>query len=315
MTDPTLSGSINRLTAQNGYLFVAGSSCLYSFSNVYVPAGASPPTPVITIYNIQAINGTDQPASMVAYGNDLVFANRYGAWVSDGVQAQQLSGDIDGTWQYLSFSPSISAGQCVVQNKLCAAFLLQRSSDPNFGSNCVIGMFFEGRWWFANFGAVTFICTALINSVPTLVAFIGNQMYTLFTNMASNPNGVAMCPLWDMEDPISDKLIVRAGVRVAFFDQSGGLTLTADGLEGSMPIVTNIGQSTISFVNNSGSPIVFVGTGPIIWLTLVKYQLITNYPPGTWSQNVGLTLMTTDVNLQICLFAMDYKKRARWQTQ
>src|SRR4029077_9903713 len=68
MTDPVLSGSILRLTAQNGYLFVAGISSLHAISNVYVPAGASPPTPVMTIYNIQAINGTDQPASMVPYG-------------------------------------------------------------------------------------------------------------------------------------------------------------------------------------------------------------------------------------------------------
>ncbi len=312
-TDPTLTGSITRLTGQNGFLFVAGATCLWGVTNVYVPAGASPPTPVMTIYNIQAINGTDQPASMVPYGNHMLFANRYGAWVTDGQSAEQMSEDIDGTWQYLSFNPTISAGQCVVNNKLCAAFLLQRLNDPNFGSNTVIGMYFDKKWWFANLGTVTFIATAIINSVPTLVGFIGNQMYSLFTNAATFPNGIAQTPLWGMDDELSIKEVIRAGARAVFFS-TGQVTLSVDGLASSMPVSSTI-SNTFTFVGASGAPITFVGAGPITWVTLNQYSLYNGYSPGVFSGSVGMTLSTLNVNLQLCLMALDYKKGARWTQQ
>lgn len=313
-TDPTLVGNITRLTAQNGFLFVAGSTCLWGVTNVYVPAGASPPTPVMTIYNIQAINGTDQPASMVPYGNHMVFANRYGAWVTDGQSAEQLSEDIDGTWQYLAFSPSISAGECVVNNKLCAAFLMQRANDPNFGSNCVIGMYFDKKWWFANFGTITFLSTAIINSVPTLVAFIGNQMYTLFTNTTTFPNGIAQTPLWDMDDPLSAKEVIRAGVRVVLFSGAGSINYTVDGLVSSTQVTSQAGAN-ITFTGLGGSIITFVGSGPILWTSLGSYELINGVSPGVFSTNVGMTINTFNENIQLCLIAMDYKKGQRWSAQ
>jgi len=230
------------------------------------------------------------------------------------VQCERFSEDIDGTWQYLSFSPAISGGYCIVNNILCSAFLLQRSNDPNFGSNCVIGLWFNGKWWFANYGAITFINTAIINAVPTLCAFLGNKLYTLFTNTSSFPVGVAQTPLWDMEDPLSDKEVIRAGVQTIISNGTGTISTTLDGLEGSTPFQVQINTSLV-FTGAGGSPITFIGAGSvaIVWTTFGTYNLFSADAPGTFSKNVGMTMTTTAMNVQLVGMYLDYKLGQRWK--
>ena len=313
MTDPTLVGSITRLWQQGGYGFIFGTTCLYSISNVYVPAGAVPPTPVFTLLPVQSIIGTDQPASVFPFNNYLVFANRYGGWISDGVNCDRFSEDIDGTWQYLAFNPAISGGVAVVNNLMCTAFLLKRSNDPVFGSNTVIGLWFDKKWWFGNFGPITFIATAIINAVPTLCAFLENTLYTLFTNTASYPQGVAQTPLWDMEDPISQKEVIRAGVQTVLYNSDGSISTTVDGFGSSTAFQSDI-LTTIQFVNDAtGAPINFIGSGPITWTTYNAYELFSGSSPGVFSRGVGMTITTENLDAQIVGIYMDYKKGARWQ--
>jgi hypothetical protein len=224
MTDPTLSGSITRLWGQNGYLYIFGATCVYAVADVYVPTGSS--TPVYTLVPIQSIIGTDQPFSVFPYNRSLMFANRYGGWIIDGVNAARVSEDIDGTWQYLNFALTISGGQCVVNNILCAAFNLGSGNDPQTDNDPLIALWFNGVWWFANFGTVTFITSAIINAVPTLMAFIGNKLYSMFTDKTTSPPGEVVTPLWDMGDPLSDKAVGRVGVEIILFNQSGTVSLT-----------------------------------------------------------------------------------------
>jgi hypothetical protein len=314
LTDPTLVGSVTRMWAQNGFGYIFGTTCVYAIADVYVPSGASPPTPVYTIVPIQSIIGTDQPASVFPDNQSLIFANRFGGYAINGVNALRFSEDIDGTWQYLSFNPSISGGMCVVNNILCTAFLLQRSSDPLFGSNTVIGLWFNKKWWFANFGTVTFICTAIINAVPTLCAFIGNQLYTLFTNAAQPPAGLAMTPLWDMGDPLSQKQVYRAGFLGVQYGQGSNPTInaTVDGYNTSLSL-QNSPITSLQFVNNSGSPITFTGSAAIVWTTFNAYQLYNSAVGALYSSAVGMTIKTTGVNMQITGVYMEYKLGARWQ--
>lgn len=312
MTDPVLVGSITRLWATVGYLFIFGVTCVYSVSNVYVPAGAVPPTPVFTLLPVQSVIGTDQTASVFPFNTSLMFANRYGGWVTDGVQCERFSEAIDGTWQYLGFTPAISGGYCIVNNILCSAFLLKRLNDPNFGSDTVIGMWFNGKWWFANFGAITFINTAIINAVPTLCAFLGNKLYTLFTSTASFPQGIAQTPLWDMDDPLSDKEVIRAGVETVIYNGTGTISTTVDGLKGPFSFQVQI-NSTIVFTGAGGSAISFVGTGPIVWTGFGQYSLFSGDPPATFSKNVGMTITTQNMNLQLVGIYMDHKVGQRWK--
>jgi hypothetical protein len=92
LTDPTFRGAkLTRMISQNGYLYLIGVTSINAISDVYVPSGASPPTPLFTNLNIQATIGSDQPASFVAFNQALLFANSYGIWALYGTQAQRIS--------------------------------------------------------------------------------------------------------------------------------------------------------------------------------------------------------------------------------
>lgn len=311
MTDPTLVGSIVRLYQQNGYLYIFGATCIYALSDIYVPEGASPPTPVYTLTNVQGIIGTDQASSLFPFNTFLMFANRFGAWALQGIQARKLSRDIDGTWQYLSFANSITGGQCVVQHILCAGFLLARSNDPVFGNQTVVGLWFDDKWWFAAFGSITLIAPMILNNVPVLAAFIGNKLYTLFTDTTTSPNTKIMTPLYSMEDPLSAKAVIRAGVELTTFSGGGSVSATLDGTAGSSVFGALEASGAMQFVNNSGATISFVGAGAIVW-TIGGYQLYYGDPPGMWSNYVGMTITSSGINYQLHGVYMDYKKSARW---
>jgi hypothetical protein len=331
LVDPVLRSNIQALFAANGYLYVWGISSINAISDVYVPAGASPPTPSFTNLNLSAVVGTDQTASIMTYGRLVLFANRYGAWMLYGTTVQSISSpdpnnayqsSIDGTWQYLAFTTPISGGQVVSNNLLCAAFLLTRSNDPVFGSNTVVGMYqgdaSGGKWWFANYGStgvITRISTAFINGVPCVFAYIGNKLYQLFSNTSSWPAANIQTALWDFGDPITQKQVIRAGVGIVVFQNNNNLPLqlTIDIPGNSLPVqiatpgyvswVNKLG-ATVTWVNNALAQVNWVSSG------------FTVFFGGTsrgFAKYVGMTLTTPKgVNFELNTFLLDYKWAARW---
>lgn len=314
MTDPALVGNIVRLWAQNGFLYIFGSTCVFAISNLYVPFGAVPPTPVFTITPIQSIIGTNQPFAIFPYNRALMFANSYGAWAIEGVEATRISEDLDGTWQFLAPTANISGGQCIVQSILNAAFLIQRQNDPVFGSNTVVALWFDGKWWFANFGAITFLMSGVVGSQPVLFALIGNQLFELFQDATTAPATTIMSPLWDMDDPLSDKECIRAGFEIftTLTQSTNSITSTIDTEAGSQPLNVTATLGTLNFVNGSGQPITFVGAGPITWV-VGGHQLYSSVAPGGFGKFIGMTIKTTGVAYEFDSFLMDLKtKRKRW---
>lgn len=315
MTDPTLVGSITRLFQQNGYLYIFGATCVYAISDLYIPAGASPPTPVFTITMIQGIIGTDQPLSVFAFNRLMCFANRFGAWAIAGVDAERMSDDIDGTWQYLAFATPISGGQCVVLSQLNAAFLITRASDPVFGSGPVIALWFDSKWWFGNVsatGTATLISSALVNNVPVVLAFIGNQMYQVFGDPTTSPAITAKTPLWSMDDPLSSKVMIRGGIELTTATIAGTISLTADGVNGSASIPISATAGSLSFTGAGGAPLIFSGTGPITWSVSTAYLQYSASAPGTFSPYIGMTLTASGSTFQLASFLIDWKKGQRW---
>lgn len=320
LTDPTIRSVVTRLWVQNGYLYVVGTTSINAISDVYVPSGASPPTPVFTNLNIQALIGTDQPASIFAFDRLMMIATRYGVYALYGVSAQRLSTDIDGTWQYLTFTQSISGGACTVANILNAAFLIKRSNDPNFGSNTVLAMWFtnedgtDSRWWFANYGALTFVSSAMVSNAPALFGFIGNKLYQLFANAASGPAGQIMGPLWPMEDPLSDKQVIRAGFEVTASAFGNPITMAVDTVNNQSVVVTLSSPGLISWINNSNQITLWQNNSLNIvgWFN-GSYVLYDGASPGMFGKYVGETVNIGSGNvLEFSSMYMDYKLRARW---
>lgn len=313
LTDPAIRSAVTRLAALNGYLYLISGSGINSISSVNVPSGATPPTPVLDNTNVQAIIGSDQPASVMAYDRLLMFANRYGVYALYGVSAERLSTDIDGTWRYVNFAQAVSAGPVVVNNILCAGFLLQRKGDPVFGSNTVVAMWFDQKWWFANYGALTFIVSAMLNNAWAMFGFIGNKLYQLFADTATGPAVQIQSPLFAMEDSLADKQVLRAGFEVAAQSITGSFTLTIDGPNGSNAMPTSTTLLSNLWINAAGVTGQWINGAGVqgSWFP-PAFQLYSGEAPGVYGKYVGFTLSTVGAVFQTAAFNMDYKLRARW---
>jgi hypothetical protein len=327
LVDPVLRSNISALFAANGYLYVFGTSSVNSISDLYVPSGASPPTPNFTNLNITPISGTDQPSSIQSYGRLVLFANRWGVWSIYGTTVQSISSQdpnnayfsaIDGTWQFADFTQAISGGQVVSNNLLCAAVLMNRRADPIFGSNTVLMMYqgdaAGGKWWNANYGAVTRISTAFVNNAPALFGYIGNQLYQLFANAASSPAALIMTPLWDFGDPITQKQAIKGGVGISVAGaNTNAITLYLDTVRTSTPFgVSAVGQ--IIWVNNLGATVQWVNSVPanVNWVPGLNQTYWGQAPQG-FAKYIGMRLTTVQgTTFEVNSFMLDYKWGARW---
>lgn len=331
LTDPVLRNTVTRLWAQNGYLYVVGNSAINVISDVYVPAGATPPTPRFTNLNIQAIIGSDQPGSFFALDQALLFANRYGAYALFGTNARRISSDIDGTWKNIDFTQPISGGAVISNNIICSAYLIKCANDPTFGNASVMAVYFDGKWWFSqmisiNGGAqFTFIVPAVVNNQPALfgISTSGGNAFIrqLFADATSAPPSLASTALWPMEDSLADKHVIRAGFEATVSQLSNGFTLTIDGLNGSNSVPISVSPGGVTWINNSLSPVLWQNNSllPVAWFAGTVYILINGSAPGEYSKYVGETVASgvlgSDLQgaaYQLSAINMDYKLRGRW---
>jgi hypothetical protein len=327
LIDPVLRSNVFMLHATNGYLYLVGISSVQALSDLYVPTGASPPTPNFTLLPLTGIVGSDQPFSIIDYGRLVLFANRYGIWSIVGTQVTSISSadpnnaynsSIDGTLQYVDFSQGISAGQLTSNSLLCAGFLIKRLSDPVFGSNTVICMYqgnaAGGRWWTANYGAVTRITTSFKNGSPVLFGYIAGNLFQLFALSGSSPPANVQTGLWDFGDPITAKEVIKCGVGLSIFSSgTGAATLNVDIPNSSNAVPISL-IGTVQWVNNLGNPVSWVNnaSSPVTWVPGV-YLTFYGAAPRGFAKYVGLTMMTPQgFQFELQSFLMDYKWAARW---
>ena len=337
LTDPTLRSVVTRAIACNGYLYFTGNSSINVVSNVYIPSGASPPAPLLTNTNIQSTVGSDQPGSFFTIDDrDLYFANRYGIYRLRGVTAERVSADIDGTWQYRDTTVLASGGAVNSNNLLNAAVLMKRLNDPVFGSNTVLCMYQNEKWWFANYGALTLVVGAIVNNQPALYGFIGNVLYQLFANANSAPTFTIKTALWPMEDALADKLVLKAGFEATVQTYLSNFSVTLDTVNGSQPFLTQASIGQITWINNSGAAVSWInnmGSGftsdssitadssltsdavglagqTVTWFN-GSYTLNWGTTPAVASKYVGLTV-TGRAICEVSGFFLDYKIGTRW---
>ena len=317
LTDSQIRTKVQRMTVSNNLLYLFHGTGVNVISNVTVPFGSVPPTPLYQNSNIQSLIGSDHPASIFPYDRFIMFASRYGVYQLYGISAPKVSEDIDGTWQYLDFSQSIAGGQVVVENILCSAFLIKRINDPVFGSNTILAMWFkkeeQDRWWFANYGPLTFIVSSFLNNVASLYGFKGNILYKLFSDSSSAPDTTISTKLWAMEDDLARKGVLRAGFLASFQIFGGSLKLFVDTQVQSIDtgITINIGSGNWinkfgvqgQWQNSFGVNAGWAAPGPF----LESGQSIPLY-----DHYVGLTLTSSGYRYVLNLMAMDYKLADRW---
>lgn len=313
LVDPQVRAGITRMISCNGYLYILSRTSINVVADVYVPQSASPPTPVFTNLNIQAIVGTDQADAVFPLDRQLIIGNRYGCYALSGTTAQKISGDIDGTWQYITLAQPLSGGQVVINNILTSAILLNQTADPELGLNTVIAMWWDGKWWFANFGALTFIFSAYAQNQPALFGFLGNKLYQLFADPTTATTTEFIGPLWDMDDAVRTKEVLKAGIELQITGTYGTVQMNLDTPNASVPIAFPALIGLIGFVNNSGNPIQFINNaGNPLYFYSPGYLLQWSGAPGGYGKYVGLSGSTTGTQYQLSGMMMDYQFAGQW---
>lgn len=325
LTDPSIRSKVRRMTVSNGVMYLVGDTNVNGIYNVQVSSGAVPPTPTYQNDNVQALIGTDQPASVFAYTSGMfMLANRYGIYSVYGVQAPKMSDDINGTWKYIDFTKPISGGPVVINGILCAAFLVNRLNDPIFGSNTIVAMFTqraapseiqtgEAVWFFANYGNLTFIVPAIKNGVQCMYGFIGNKIFQLFADEATAPTAKVMTKLWQMEDDLAVKEVLTVGFAAVIRILGSSINLSVDSSTASYDAGVTVGLQNGSWVNAAGVQGQWINaanqTGG--WFTPGP-SLVFGTAPAVGDRNIGLTLTSVGYGYELNLMAMDYKLRQRW---
>lgn len=292
LIDPAIRSNITRMAQSNGLLYLFHSSGINVISNVTVPVGADPPTPIWDNVNVQAAIGSDQPYSIVGYDRFNLFASRNGAYMMYGLAAPQLSDAILGMWQYVDFTQAISGGQVNIFSQLCAAFLVKRAGDPDLPDATVVALWFsrnnKDRWFFANFGALTAIVTSWVGSLAVLYGFIGSKLYQLFAPGQTPPDTLVMTKLYGLEDPIQRKEVMHAGVFIDINTVGQSITLSTQ---------TENDEFTADVTAQAAS---------------AKTLLLSTSTPSLNGRAVGFSLETSGYDYDLHFFAADYKLRQRW---
>jgi hypothetical protein len=340
LTDPQLRGQVTRMMSANGYLYLFGKSSIFVISDVYIPSGAVPPSPVFSIVNVQALIGSNQINSVFPLDRQLMFANSYGLWALQGVSAVRVSEDIDGTIQWLDHNFPISGGTVEVWNQLNSAFLLKTVGNPSyypsFPSGAVslnpqtsanlnrvaIAMFLDKKWWFHYItddagNTPTFICGGLSGDIPSLFGFINNQLYQLLADYTSSPGCAWQTSLWAMEDSLADKEAFRIGFEVTSF--TNGLPnlnfLTLDTPAGSSSINPTARIDQVTWVNYSLNVVSWINnSGQIVFWSGISYLLyVGGNAGGGYGKYVGISgNFFAGTPFAISSNAMDYTLRKRW---
>lgn len=325
LTDPQIRSKVQRMIVSNGVLYVVSNTGVNAIYNVQVAPNAVPPTPTYQNDNVQGVIGSDQPASVIpADGGSFHMANEYGVYKVYGVQAPKISDDINGTWQFLDPNFKISAGQVVIEGILCSAFLIKRLNDPVFGSNTVIAIYTQRAapsaiqsgeiiWWFANFGNITSITSAIVGGVLCLFCMIGNKMYRLFADPSTAPSAVVQTKLYPMEDDLQAKEVVLAGFGAVFSLVGSAISLSVDSKDFSYDTGATVAIQTGPWINSVGLQGQWVNSSNVLggWFAQ-STSLIFASPPPVGSRYIGMTLKTTGYKYELNVMAMDYKLRQRW---
>jgi hypothetical protein len=356
LIDPTLKSDVQALFAANGYLYLFGETSIDAISDVYYPVdpsnGQQLTTPSFTKLNLSAIIGTDQPETIMVYGRLVIFANRLGVWSLYGTNVQSISAfdpnnmylsSISGTWQYLDFnrkwltlgwSPGgsreiqtfqkTSAGQVQTNALLNAGFLVWRLGDPIFPDGPVILMWQQdaagSKWWsldYSLYGELSHIVMALVNYQPALFGYIDNKLHQLVADPTSAPPARIMTALWDMEDPLTDKQAIRAGVRLTVQGSPTalGVNINMDTVRDSFPLsVSQIGllnwandtSQLTPWQNSSGTETTWLNVDP-------PFFAYWGAAPSCFSKYLGFTMTTRKGTIfEVNSFLLDYKLGPRW---
>ena len=314
--DSTLIGNITQLVSANNFLYVFGTDSINVISDVRV--NTSTGATLLTNTNISASVGTDLPYAMMPYFRSIVFMNRYGVYALVGSTTSKLSDALDGVFLYIDFTKSVSAGQVLVYNILCAAFnFYVNSSFPygSGGSRWVQAVYFDKKWFFTSQNAVTFIASIPVSGSAVLFTTTGTDLQKTYQSSTAAINSYIQPALYGMDNIIRDKTALKFGVEAILSSALGNnMTVTVDSENAVSPSINLNNFTYVTWLNNSGSVVSWnnASSQTVYWGNATTGYYLYRYDAQMWGKYISLTITSSSPNWTMTGIQFETEQRARF---
>jgi len=268
--------------------------------------------------NISASVGTDLPYAMMAYFRSIVFMNRYGVYALVGSTTSKLSDALDGVFPFIDFTKSVSAGQVLVYNILCAAFnFYVNSSFPygSGGSRWVQAVFFDKKWFFTSQNETVFVTSIPVSGTATLYTTTGLDLQKAYQSSTAAISSYIQPALYGMGNIIRDKTALKFGVEAILPSALGNnMTVTVDSENAVSPSVTLNNFQYVSWINNSGSVVSWnnASSQTVYWGNATTGYYLYRYDAEMWGKYISLTVTSTSPNWTMTGIQFETEQRARF---
>ena len=310
LTDSTLHGNIQSTLSANNFLYIFGDDSINVFSDLRVSTTGQT---LFTNTNVSASIGSKRPYAVFPYFRSVLFMNDYGMYALVGSTTSKISDQLDGIFPYIDFTKTVTAGQVLLNNILCAAFnfYLNSSITITTGSRYVQAVFFEKKWFITSQGSLTYITSAPLAGLINMYATSGTDLVRLYGDTSANISSKVQTALSPMKDPIRTKQALKFGIE-ATLTQAATFTVTVDSESGSSPTYT-LTNTSVTWYNNVGTAISWKNNSNTIigWLSTGGYNLYKS-DAQQYGKYLGLTMTSSDPSFVVNTFEFEHELRVRF---
>lgn len=299
-TDSFLKVAYQKFLQSNGFLYLLGDSSMNYISGVSTAGN-----PAITTFNNLNVDpqiGTPWPATVQAFGRDIVFANPIGVYVSYGGAVTKVSDALDGIYSTVTqadwpagFTPSAAV---MTIFGIQVYILLMPILDQVTGNQVTKCLMWDGKkWWTSPQTGITlgFAASQEINSVLTAYCSPdGATIRPMFTTPtdASTMTKYLYSKLWDNPGVFTTKMVRRWFALI-------NVNLNSLPTSASGTITFNANPSPGDTITLNGAIFTFVASGAdstnyefniLISLAATLVEALFNLPPDAYTGDARINV-------------------------
>ena len=315
--DSTLIGNITQLVSANNFLYVFGADSINVISDVRISTSTG--TTLYTNTNISASVGSDQPYAMMPYFRSIVFMNRYGVYALVGSTTSKISDALDGLFPYIDFTKTVSAGQVLVYNILCACFnfYYTGTSGTQGAAQYIQAVFFDKKWFFTYQGAVKYIVSIPVNGAGIIYSTTGTDLQTMYQSNTLALSSRIQSALMSMGNVIRDKVALKWGVEAVLGSTTGNnlsVTVDSENTSATSTTTTATNFTLVTWVNNAGTTVSWVNNSiaTVTWGNASAGYYLYKYDAQMWGKYIGMTITSTSPNYTIAGMQFETELRAKF---
>jgi hypothetical protein len=312
ISDSTLRTNITRILSANNFLYVFGEDSINVFSDVRVDSVTG--VTLFTNTNVSASVGSNLKHAIFPYFRSILFMNKYGVYALVGATTTKISDPLDGVFPLIYFDDFVSAGQCLINNILCAVFNFKYNDEGT--DRFIQAAFFERKWFFTNqLTGAYFVVPAVKSGFLNLYGSTGNDLFQFYEDSDNAVDVEIITALLPMGDPIRDKQALKVGIEATLGQQPVIMNAIVDSENQQSPPI--VFQNSILWTNNVGQNINWTNTsGNILsWITGSSggsgYFLYKS-DAKMYGKYLGLTITSTSTPFTINGLEYEHELRARF---